>query len=81
MPHKEARKKLKEIEKELSNLEKERRKTEFLPCRGDADLKLKEMDLQTIRHKMLEVEKKRDRFILNSGSVKHFQWEDSTPKE
>jgi len=81
MLNKDSQKKLKQIEKELSNLEKERQEIEHRPCRGDADLKQKEKDLQATRRRIQELEKSRNRFILNSGSVKHFEWEDSTPKQ
>jgi chromosome segregation ATPase len=81
MPNNKTRKKLKQIEKELSDLEKERQKIEFRPCRGDADLKEKEENLQAMKEKIRELEHSRDRFILDSGSVQHFRWQDSTPKE
>ena len=81
MPDKEARMKLKQIEREISKLEKERQKVEYRPCRGDSELKQKELDLQAIRQKMNQLEKKRDRYILNSGGVKHFEWENSSPKK
>ena len=78
---KDSQKKLKQIQKKISILEKERLKIEFRPCRGDSDLKQKDEDFLVFRQKMLALEKERDQFVFNASGVKHFQWEDSTPKE
>ena len=76
-----AQKKLKQMAKQLSRLEKERQEMEFRPCVGDTDLKQKQKDLQAIRRKIQELEKARDRFILNSDDIQHFQWQDPRSKE
>ena len=71
MIDKNTRKKLKKIQKQIDKLKKENKKTEFRPCLNDADLRLKEEDLKIIRAKIQALEKEQDRFILNSGGIKH----------
>ena len=81
MLDKDSQKKLKQIQKEISNLAKVRQTLEFRPCLGDSDLMQKEEDLRVFRQKMLTLEKDRDQFVFNASGVKHFQWGDSTPKQ
>jgi len=79
MHNNEARKKLRQIEKELSSLEEERRKVEFRPCRGDADLRHKEHDLQTMKDKIRGLEHSRDRSIVDSRQRPAFPVEKFQP--
>ena len=81
MLNKDSKKKLKQMKRKISKLGKEWKKIEFRPCRGDSDLKQKDEDFLVFKQKMLALEKERDQFVFNASGVKHFQWEDSTPKD
>ena len=62
MEDKDGRKRLKEIEKELRDLEREFKKMELRPCQNDAELIAKEKDLKVYMDRILDLEKKRDRY-------------------
>ena len=71
MIDKKTRKKLKHIKKEKSQLQKQIKKLEFRPCHNDAELKQKAEDMKALRNKVYHLEKKHDRYILNSVNTKH----------
>ena len=71
MIDKEAHRKLKKIKKDINKLQKEIKKLEFRPCQNDAELKEKDDDLQILRQKILSLEKEKDRYILNTGRIRH----------
>ena len=71
MIDKDSKRKLKRIQKEIKKLKREVDKTELRPCQCDADLKQKEEDLKILGEKMRSLEKEQDRYILDSGRVKH----------
>jgi hypothetical protein len=61
MPSKQNRKKkIKELEKGLDELMEEYINMELRPCRGDADLRQREKDLEMLKEKIYELEKERD---------------------
>ena len=62
---------MKQLKKEISQLNKQLKKLEFRPCRNDADLKQKDQDIKALRNKVYHLEKKHDRYILNSVNTKH----------
>ena len=71
MIDKEAKKRLKGIQKEIKKLKKELNKLELRPCQNDVELQQKEEDLKGLNDKLRELEKEQDRYILDSGRVKH----------
>jgi septal ring factor EnvC (AmiA/AmiB activator) len=71
MIDKEAKKSLKKIQKEIKKLKKDLSKLELRPCQNDVQLKQKEQDLRELSDKLRELEKAQDRYILDSGRVKH----------
>ena len=71
MIDKRTRKKLKQIKKEISHLQKQIKKIEFHPCRNDAELKQKDEDMKALRNKVHQLEKQHDRYILNAGNLTH----------
>ncbi|MBW2609670.1 MAG: hypothetical protein JRC68_04915 [Deltaproteobacteria bacterium] len=71
MIDKETRKRLKKIQKEINLLNKEYKKVEFHPCQNDADLKRKDDNLKMIMEKIYALEKEQDRYILDTGRIKH----------
>ena len=68
---KTAKKQLKKIRNDIKKLQKEHDKMEFRPCMNDADLRQKEEDLKGVRNKIYELEKELDRYILNTGRIRH----------
>ena len=74
MIDKEAKKRLKRIQKEIKKLKKDLRKLELLPCQNDVELKQKEQDLKELGDKIRQLEKEQDRYILESGRIKHSLW-------
>jgi septal ring factor EnvC (AmiA/AmiB activator) len=71
MIDKETKKRFKKIQQEIKRIKKELSKIELRPCQNDAELKQKEADLKELSIKLREFEKEQDRFILDSGRVKH----------
>jgi len=71
MIDKETRKRLKKIQKEINILKKEYKKVEFRPCQNDSDLKRKDDNLKTIMDKICIFEKEQDRYILETGRIRH----------
>jgi chromosome segregation ATPase len=71
MIDKEAKKRLKRIEKEIKKSKKELHKLELRPCQNDVELQQKEEDLKGLNDKLRDLEKEQDRYILDSGRVKH----------
>jgi septal ring factor EnvC (AmiA/AmiB activator) len=71
MIDKEAKKRLKRIQKDIKKLKKDLDKLELRPCQNDEELKQKEQDLKDLSDKLRELEKEQDRYILDSGRVKH----------
>ena len=74
MIDKKTRKRLKQIEKEISKLKKETKKVEFRPCHSDLELKQKDEDIKALREKIYQLEKGQDRYILNTGNPTHILW-------
>ena len=62
MTSKESRKKIKQIQKKIDQLNKELQKMEIRPCKGDAELELREKDLKNLRYEIRTLEKNRDRY-------------------
>ena len=71
MIDKEAKKRLKRLQEKIKELKKDLHKLELHPCQNDAELKQKEQDLKELGDKLRQLEKERDRYILDSGRVKH----------
>ena len=71
MIDKETKKRLKKIQREIKRIKKELSKAELRPCQSDADLKKKEEVLVGLGDKLRSLEKEQDRYILDSGRVKH----------
>ena len=71
MLDKETKKKLKKIQKEIKRVKKELNKIELRPCQNDAELKQKEEDYKELGNRLRKLEKEQDRFILDTGRVKH----------
>jgi septal ring factor EnvC (AmiA/AmiB activator) len=71
MIDKETKKRLKKIQKEIKRVKKELSKGELRPCQSDADLKNKEEELVRLGDELRALEKEQDRYILDSGRVKH----------
>ena len=69
MFNKKDQKRLKKIQKEIAKLKKEYQKMELSPCYSDSDLNLKSEKLLGIMDQILELEREKDRFILNSGTA------------
>jgi hypothetical protein len=64
MPSKKNRKKIiKELHKKLDELMEEHIKMELRPCRGDADLRQREKDLEMLKEKIRIAEKDLDKHI------------------
>ena len=71
MIDKETKKKLNKIQKDIKRLKKEFEKSELRPCQCDDDLKHKDEDLKKIREKILALENEQDRYVLNTGGIRH----------
>ena len=71
MIDKGAKKRLKKIQKEIKKVKKELGKIELRPCQNDAELVQKEEDLKELGNRLRALEKEQDRFILDTGRVKH----------
>ena len=57
MIDKKTQKKMKQIKREISQLQKQIKKLEFRPCRNDAELKQKAEDMKALRNKVRQLEK------------------------
>jgi septal ring factor EnvC (AmiA/AmiB activator) len=71
MIDKEAKKRLRRIQKDIKKVKKDLDKLELRPCQNDEELKQKEQDLKDLSDKLRDLEKEQDRYILDSGPVKH----------
>jgi septal ring factor EnvC (AmiA/AmiB activator) len=71
MLDKATRKRLRKIQKEIKRVRRELDKIELRPCQNDAELKQKEEDLEELSNKLRALEKEQDRYILDTGRVKH----------
>jgi len=71
MIDKDTKKRLKRIQKEIKKLKKDLDKLELRPCQNDVELKQKEEDIEELNYKLRELEKEQDRYILDSGQIKH----------
>ena len=71
MLDKDTKKKLKKIQKEIKRVKKDLAKIELRPCQNDAELEQKEEDLKELGNRLRALEKEQDRFILDTGRVKH----------
>jgi septal ring factor EnvC (AmiA/AmiB activator) len=71
MIDKETKKRLKKIQKDIRRVKKEISKAELRPCQNDADLKKKEEEIAGLGDKLRAFEKEQDRYILDSGRVRH----------
>jgi chromosome segregation ATPase len=66
MPDKQNKKKaIKELQKEIEKLRDEYQKVEIRPCRGDADLRQRQNELEILKSKIYELEKERDTFLYS----------------
>jgi len=63
MPDKKAKKKIKELNKKIKELEKAFQGLQIRPCKGDKDLKQRDVDLRTLREQIYAVERERDSLI------------------
>lgn len=63
MPDKERRKELKQLEKEMGELQKLYSSLELSPCKSDREIKEKDQALKELRGEILELEKKRDHLL------------------
>ena len=63
MPDKKAKKKIKELNKKIKEFEKAYHRMEMRPCKGDKDLKRREIDLKRLREQIHALERERDTFI------------------
>ena len=70
MIDKKTRKKLKQIKKEIGQLQKQIKKLEFRPCHNDSELMQKEEDNKALHEKIYQLEKEHDRYILNAVNIK-----------
>jgi septal ring factor EnvC (AmiA/AmiB activator) len=68
---KQAKKRLKKIQKEIKKVKKQLGKIELRPCQNDAELRQKEEYLKDMGNKLRTLEKEQDRYILDTGRVKH----------
>jgi len=71
MIDKETKKNLKQIKKEIIQLNKQINKLEFRPCQNDSELKQKDKDIKALREKAHQMEKEHGRYILKAGEIKH----------
>ena len=71
MIDKGTKKRLRKIQKEIKKVKKELGKLELRPCQNDAELERKEQDLRELGGKLRDLEKEHDRYILDTGRVKH----------
>jgi len=62
MVNKEVKKKIKKIQNEINQLEKELKETELRPCQGDADLEQREKDIKVLKDKIYELERVADKY-------------------
>ena len=67
MPDKKAKQKIKKLNKKLQKLEKSFKKMELRPCKGDEELKQKEIDLVLLREQIHDLERERDSLIYTWG--------------
>ena len=63
MPDKKAKKKIKEFNKKKKELEKAYQKMEIRPCKGDKDLKERDVDMRRLREQIHALERKRGSLI------------------
>lgn len=71
MIDKETQKRLKQIGKKISHLEKQIMKLQLRPCHNDSDLKQKDEAIKALREQVHHLEKEQDMYILKSGNIKH----------
>ena len=71
MIDRETKKRLKKVQKEIKRVKKELGKIELRPCQNDAELEQKEEDLEELGTRLRALEKEQDRYILDTGRVKH----------
>lgn len=64
---KQTKQRLKSIRKEIKQLKKRHDRMEFRPCNCDAELRAKDLELETLRRMISDLEKEQDRCILNSS--------------
>jgi septal ring factor EnvC (AmiA/AmiB activator) len=71
MIDKDTKKRLKKVQREIKKVKKEFGRTELRPCQNDAELEQKEEDLKELGNRLRALEKEQDRYILDTGRVKH----------
>ena len=72
MTDKKTKKKVKELNKKMKELEKAFQRMQICPCKGDKDLKQREVDLRTLREQIYALERERDYLI--------YTWWDKAPR-
>ena len=63
MPDKIAKKKIKKLNKKIKEFEKAYHRMEMRPCKGDKDLKQRDVDLRMLRVQIYDLERERDSLI------------------
>ena len=63
--HKESRKNLKRIQKDLERLKEAYKKAELRPCHGDAELVQKSADLKILKNEIYELERNINQLALS----------------
>ena len=67
MPDKKTKQKIKKLNKELQELEKAYHRMEMRPCKGDKELKQKDIDLRLLREQIHALEIEQDSLIYTWG--------------
>ena len=68
MPDKNAKQRIKKLNKKIQEFEKAYHRMEMRPCKGDKDLKQKDIDLRMLREQIHALERERDSLIYIAGS-------------
>ena len=72
MAERKVKKTIKDLNKKIKKLEKAFHKMEMRPCKGDEDLKQREIDLRMLRQEIYALEQERDTLV--------YKWWDKVPK-
>jgi predicted nuclease with TOPRIM domain len=67
MIEKQTKKKLKKIETEMKQLRKQIKGVEIRSCKSNEELTKKEGDLKTLKKKLVDLERERDRSLIENG--------------
>ena len=67
MIEKETKKKLKKIGREIKQLRKQIKGVEIRPCESNAEISQKDRNLKTLRKKLIDLERERDKCLIENG--------------